>query len=104
MKSTVKTTFAQDVLESKKVVLLDIWAPWCPPCRAMMPLLDDLQEEVKDWAEIIKLDAEAEPEQTQNLGVSSLPTFMVFKDGKLVDSMIGATSKANLLGMISKAK
>lgn len=104
MKSTTKNTFTQDVLESKKVVLLDVWAPWCPPCRAMNPLLEDIAEDTKDWAEVIKLDADAEAEQAQILGVSSLPTFMVFKNGEMIASGIGATSKLNLLGLMAKAR
>lgn len=104
MKSTTKSTFSKDVLESKKVILLDVWAPWCPPCRAMNPLLEDIAEDTKDWAEVVKLDADAEPEQAQILGVSSLPTFLVFKDGEIVASGMGATSKLNLLGLMSKAR
>lgn len=104
MKSTTKDTFKQDVLESKKVVMLDVWAPWCPPCRSMEPVLEVLQDEVNDWAEVIKLDASVEMEQTQMLGVNSLPTFLVFKDGEIVGSAIGATSKANLFELLSKVK
>jgi len=104
VKATTKDTFKQDVLESKKIVLLDVWAPWCPPCRSMEPLLKDLHEDTKDWAEVIKLDASVEMEQTQALGVSSLPTFLVFKNGEIVDSSVGATSKLNLLGMMAKVK
>ena len=104
MKSTTKGTFIQDVLESKKVVLLDVWAPWCPPCRAMNPVLEVISEETKDWAEVVKLDADAEAEQAQLLGVSSLPTFMVYKDGKVITSSMGATSKLNLLGLMEKAR
>jgi len=102
MKVITKENFNKEVLESKKVVLVDVWAPWCPPCRSMMPLVEDLSEEVKDKAEVVKLDAQDEPELAQLLNVSALPTFLLFKDGQLVDSNIGATSKANLLSMISK--
>ena len=104
MKATIKNTFSRDVLESKKVILLDVWAPWCAPCRGMEPVLESLSEAIKEWAEIIKLDASVEMELTQELGVSSLPTFLVYKDGQIVNSTIGATSKANLLDLLSKAK
>ena len=104
MKSTLKATFKEDVLSSKKVVLVDVWASWCAPCRAMEPVLEQLQEEVKDWAEIVKLDATSEMELAQELGVNSLPTFLIYKDGQIVDSTIGATSKSNLLSILSKAK
>ena len=104
MKSTTKNTFKSDVLESKKIVLVDVWATWCGPCRSMEPVLEALQDEVKDWAEVIKLDASAEMDMVQELGVSSLPTFLVYKNGEIVDSTIGATSKQNLLDLLTKAK
>jgi len=102
MKATTNSTFIKDVLESKKTVLLDVWAPWCPPCRGMAPILDVLSEEIKDWAEIVKVDASVEEELAHRLGVTGLPTFMVFKDGQVVGSHIGATSKAKLLELVSK--
>jgi len=104
MKSTVKNTFKADVLESKKIILLDVWAPWCAPCRSMGPVLEALQDEIEDWAEIIKLDASIEMDQVNELGVSGLPTFLVYKNGQIVDSIVGATSKANLLDLLVKAK
>ena len=104
MKSTIKDSFKTDVLESKKIILLDVWAPWCAPCRSMAPVLEALQDDVKDWAEIVKLDASVEMDQVEELGVSSLPTFLVYKDGQIVDSTVGATSKANLLELLTKAK
>ena len=104
MKSTVKDSFKTDVLESKKIILLDVWAPWCAPCRSMAPVLEALQDDVKDWVEIVKLDASVEMDQVEQLGVSSLPTFLVYKDGQIVGSTVGATSKANLLELLTKEK
>jgi thioredoxin 1 len=104
MKATTKSTFNTDVLASKKLVLLDVWAPWCGPCRGMEPVLESLVDDIKDWAEIVKLDASVEMDQVQELGVSALPTFLIYKDGQIVDSTIGATSKANLLEMLTKAR
>jgi len=101
MKSTTKDAFAQDVLASKKVVLLDVWAPWCSPCRGMEPVLNLIDEETKDWAEIIKLDASVEMEMVQSLGVSGLPTFLAYKGGQIIGSHVGATSKAKLLEIMS---
>ena len=104
MKSTVKNTFKTDVIDSKKLVLLDVWAPWCGPCRGMEPVLESLSEETKDWVEIVKLDASVEMDQVQELGVTALPTFLIFKDGDIVDSTVGATPRANLLEMLTKAR
>jgi len=103
MKSTTKSTFNQDIIEAKKVVLLDVWAPWCAPCRGMDPVLDMIREETKDWAEIVKLDASTEMDLVQELGVSGLPTFLIFKDGKIVESASGAKSKDSLLSLMAKA-
>ncbi|HUC96700.1 MAG TPA: thioredoxin [Candidatus Saccharimonadales bacterium] len=104
MKATVKDTFKQDVLDSKKIILVDVWASWCAPCRSMEPVLESLEQDVKEWAEIVKLDAEAEMDLVQELGVSSLPTFLVYKGGNIVESTVGATSKANLLNLLQQAK
>ena len=104
MKTITNDTFKKEVLESSKIVLVDVWAPWCPPCRAMNPVVEEISKEIESWAEVAKIDASAEPNLVQALGVSSLPTFMVFKDGKVITSTIGATSKANLLDLVNKAK
>jgi len=102
MKSTTNSTFAKDVLASKKTVLVDVWAPWCAPCRGMEPALDAISEETKDWAEIIKVDASVEEALVQQLDISGLPTFLIFKDGKMAGSSVGASSKAKLLELMSK--
>ena len=103
MKSTTKSNFEQDVLKSKKTVLLDVWAPWCAPCRGMEPIIEALSEDTKAFAEVVKLDASTEMEMAQELGVSGLPTFLIFKNGQIVGSTVGATSKMNLLKLISSA-
>ena len=103
MRATTKNTFKTDILDSKKLTLVDVWASWCAPCRNMEPVLEALEPEIKDWADILKLDAEAEMELVQELGVNSLPTFLVYKEGNIVGSTIGATPKANLLNLLQQA-
>lgn len=104
MKSTTQQTYEQDVIKSSKVVLVDVWAPWCAPCRGMEPILEELSGETTDWAEITKLDASVEMDLVQQLDVRGLPTYLVYKDGQLLAGSTGATSKANLLGMMAKAR
>ena len=103
MKSITKDTYQQNILAAKNVVLMDVWAPWCAPCRGMNPIIETLSDEVKDWAEVVKLDASVEMDLVQELGVSGLPTFLVYKNGQIVDSIVGATSKDNLLKIMQKA-
>ena len=102
MKSTTKNTFNSDVLLSKKTVLLDVWAPWCGPCRSMEPILEALAEEVKEKVDVVKLNAQDEMELAQELGVQGLPTFLVYNDGKITGSIVGMTSKVNLISLLSK--
>lgn len=104
MKSTDRNSFKTDVLDSKKVVLVDVWATWCPPCRAMMPVIEQVAEETKDWADVVKLDVTEDMDMAQSLGVNSLPTFITYKDGQVVSQSVGATSKSNLIEMMSHAK
>lgn len=102
MKEITGDSFKQDVLESKKIVLVDVWAPWCGPCRGMAPILDEIAEEIKDWAEVVKLNADEEMDLVEKLGVSGLPTFLIYKNGEKVGSSVGATTKSNLLSVIKQ--
>jgi len=102
MKTTNRNSFDQDVLSVKKLVLLDVWAPFCGPCRGLEPVVEALSEEVKDWADVVKLDASEDMDFAQDLGVSGLPTFFVFKDGQAVDSIAGATTKDKIMQMLSQ--
>ena len=103
MKAITKNNFQQEILDSKKVIMLDVWAEWCAPCRGMSPIVDEIAEETTDWADVVKLDASVEMELVQELGVTGLPTFLIFKNGKIVNSIIGMTNKNNLLDMMKKA-
>ena len=104
MKSTTQQTYEQDVMKSSKVVLVDVWAPWCAPCRGMEPILEDISKEAADWSEIIKLDASTEMDIVQQLDVRGLPTYLVYNHGKLLGGSTGATSKSNLLEMMRRAQ
>lgn len=104
MRDTSASKFNDDVINNDKPVLLDVWAPWCGPCRGMEPILEQVSDETKDWAEVVKLNADENMELVQELGVSGLPTYLVFKGGQAVASGVGATSKSSLLDMLSKAQ
>lgn len=84
------------------VVLVDFWAPWCGPCRMLAPAIDQLAQEFEGKAKICKVNTEEEPELTAQYQVRSIPTILFFKDGKIVDQLIGATNKATLEEKINK--
>jgi thioredoxin 1 len=82
--------FDREVLKSSEPVLVDFWAEWCPPCKAMDPILDDLSVELAGKVKIVKLDVETNPSTVVAYNVRAMPTLMVFKDGEPVDIKVGA--------------
>jgi thioredoxin 1 len=88
--------FERLILESGKTVLVDFVAEWCPPCKAMTPVIEELASDLKDKALVGTLDVDVNPEFTAKYGVRNLPSFLIFKEGKLVDKVIGAVPKSVL--------
>jgi thioredoxin 1 len=82
--------FDAEVLGATEPVLVDFWAEWCPPCKAMDPVLDELSRELAGRVKIVKLDVDANPGITARFNVRSMPTLIVFKDGEPVDYKVGA--------------
>jgi thioredoxin 1 len=100
MANTVNVTddsFDVDVLKSEKTVLVDFWAAWCGPCKMVAPVLDEIAGENADKITVAKLDIDANPATARDYQVMSIPTMIVFQDGKPVKQMVGARSKAVLL-------
>ena len=91
-----KNNFKEEILESDVKVLVDFWATWCNPCKMMHPVLEELEKEVGKNIKIAKIDIDKNPELASNYGVMSIPTFIVFEKGKMVDSSIGMQSKERL--------
>ena len=90
-------TFDADVLKSDKTVVVDFWATWCGPCKMVAPVLDEIAGENKDKLTVAKLDIDANPETARTFQVMSIPTMILFKDGKPVKQIVGAKPKAALL-------
>ena len=90
-------SFTTDVLESPTPVLVDFWAPWCGPCRAVAPILEQLAIDHGDKLTVAKLDVDANPLTAQRFQVASIPTMIVFKDGISTIRLVGARAKSALL-------
>jgi thioredoxin 1 len=96
IKSTKDENFGNDVLKSPMLTLVDFWAEWCGPCKQISPLLKEIAEEKESVLNVIKLNIDENPQTPLKYGVKGIPTLMLFKDGKLVDSKIGSMPKSSL--------
>ena len=96
---TVKTTdadFATEVLESNTPVLVDFWAEWCGPCKAIGPALEEIADEMGDRVKIVKLNIDENPQTPQQFGVRGIPTLLIFENGTVKAEKIGALPKSKL--------
>ena len=94
-----KNNFQNEVLNSEKPVLLDFWAPWCGPCRMVSPIVDEIAAERGD-IKVGKVNVDEEQELAGQFGVMSIPTLVVIKGGKVVNQMVGARPKSQILAML----
>ena len=104
--STIKTsdaTFETDVLKSREPVVVDFWAEWCGPCKMIGPSLEEIAREMQGKVKITKLNVDENPEVSSRLGIRSIPTLMIFKDGKLASQKVGASPKSELVKWIKSA-
>ena len=95
-----KDNFENEVLNSDKPVLIDFWASWCGPCRMMSPVIDAIAEEMKDEVKVCKINIDEEQSLAVKYSVMSIPTFIVFKDGKEAGRSVGVQDKSEIIGMI----
>ena len=91
--------FQEEVIHSEKPVLVDFWASWCGPCRMMSPIVDQIAEEVTD-CKVGKINVDEEGELAQQFGIMSIPTLLVFRDGKVANQCVGVRDKAFVIDMI----
>jgi len=102
MLDLTKVNFKEEVLDAKCPVLVDFWAPWCGPCKMMLPVVEEIAKEIEGnpAMKIAKVNADENGELAEEYGVMSIPTFIVFKDGKEVNRVSGAQAKEKLLDLL----
>lgn len=96
------TSFDGDILKHDKPVLVDFWAPWCGPCRSVAPIVDDLATQYKDKIKVAKLNVDESSQVAMKYQVTSIPTFILFKNGQVADRVLGALPRSEFVKFIDR--
>ena len=104
IKDTTTQAFTKDVLEASREVpvLVDFWAPWCGPCRAMAPTVEEISRDYAGRVKVVKLNTDENPQSAQKYQIRGIPSLYLFKDGEVVEQVVGAVPKATLAAVLDK--
>ena len=102
VKSIKEDAFEEEVVKSELPVLIDFWAEWCGPCKEVSPILEEISTEMSDSIKIVKVNIDENPNQPTKWGIRSIPTMLLFQDGELKATKVGATSKSNIVSWIKE--
>lgn len=103
VKTATDSSFEKDVLGGDKPSLIDFWAVWCAPCRALAPVIDEVADQYAGKINVFKMDIDSNPNTPAHYGVRGIPTVILFKGGKVIDQVVGAVPKSALEDLIKKA-
>tara|TARA_Y200000002_G_C22587973_1_gene623855 strand:- start:392 stop:712 length:321 start_codon:yes stop_codon:yes gene_type:complete len=101
-KSVTDNSFENEVIKSEKPIVVDFWAEWCGPCKQIGPALEEISDEMNDKVVIAKHNIDQEPNTPTKYGIRGIPTMLLFKDGELKATKVGATTKSNILDWIKE--
>ena len=97
-----ENNFDEEILKSEKPALVDFWAPWCGPCKMIGPIIEGLAEEYRGRFKVAKLNVDDNPNKAAAYGIKSIPTLILFKDGKVLDTLVGLVSKDRLIEFVNR--